>query len=932
MLSLTKKINHHSLYFELALIALALVLGSTVAWHVYTLDINRTLVDQNAHLNISRQIVDSLTPGITQLGFWPPLLHILMAPFVAITPLYRTGLAAFFTLLPFLALASVFLYRTFFLVTKNAAVSFWGAVLFLLNPYVLYYAATPMMEILFLANLTGVAYFLTRWLIGQKLPDLLWTGLFVSLATLSRFEGMILIPLTSAIVVVKLLSLRKRYQEIEALAIIFGILTVIGVGTILSYGYVFGDDPLSFMNSQWSAFSQQREYFLPTQHNLIASFLYYLQASFHILSKPLVIASLAGLVILLLSQRRIEVLAPAIILFSPFVFNYLALVRGDAVVYVPEYPPYGLFFNERYGLNWIGFALFAPVAIFGFLFVKLPKMRAARNMAVGVITAVMLASTVLAGAFLYQIGFVRDYDVVQASGKGYPVEDQRALANALSEHYDFGKILITRARHDIAVVNAGIPLDHYIHESNFRFYDQALDRPWLFARWVVMYNPTAAGNRYGKWTLQNELVWTRLTKSEEFFKHYDLVMENETERLYRLKGDSVLTYAAEMGYDPMKIPSLNPAIESWDPAAIEKEMKVTTGSLALRAAELPAKEALAQNLQEFYTSYLQPEYKKGFYVDRENRGNSESQSYALLQAFWANDPATFETVWRWTAQNLQRPSDDLFAWRFEYLPASNTIRILDQNSATDADTDIAYALFLAGSAWNRQDYLADALAISDDIWRLETVAVGNRRLITAGNWANSSQATVLNPSYFSPVAYRTFAAFDNLHNWNKLVDDGYWLISRASGPEVRPLGAPYLPPDWVVITREGALTPYTAKKDSGDYSYDAFRTLWRVAMDEELHQSRQARDYLSRVREFNRQWANEKSICPFYGNANVRPCLPSIAALSAPLAQFTVTNESAARELMAKYLVINGNLVPADTLSFYDRSWYWFGLRLWTQS
>ena len=51
--------------------------------------------DAEAHLDIARRIVDSLTPGWSQVGTtWLPLPHLLMMPLVRNDWLWRTGLAA----------------------------------------------------------------------------------------------------------------------------------------------------------------------------------------------------------------------------------------------------------------------------------------------------------------------------------------------------------------------------------------------------------------------------------------------------------------------------------------------------------------------------------------------------------------------------------------------------------------------------------------------------------------------------------------------------------------------------------------------------------------------------------------------------------------------------------------------------------------------
>ncbi|MFZ2970036.1 MAG: hypothetical protein WA063_02725, partial [Minisyncoccia bacterium] len=300
---------------ETIIAALAVILSSLMAWRVYSLGLTRILVDQNSHLNIARQITDSMTPGITQLGFWVPLIHILMMPFVIIEPLYRTGLAGFFTLLPFLAIAAIFLYKTCLLITKNNKLSFWASIIFLLNPYVLYYAVTPMTEVLYIANLIATAYFIILWMQTKKLSYLLICGIFISLASLSRFEGLILIPIVSLIVLIQLIRTYKDYYKVEATALLFFIIAILGFAFILLYGYIFGKgNPFAFVNNELLGFHRQGTYLLPAEGSIMVSFQYLLHAAYHMISKPFAIASLVCLpILLLLIKPRLKTLSVAFI-------------------------------------------------------------------------------------------------------------------------------------------------------------------------------------------------------------------------------------------------------------------------------------------------------------------------------------------------------------------------------------------------------------------------------------------------------------------------------------------------------------------------------------------------------------------------------------------------------------------------------------------
>lgn len=560
---------------EWVLAGLALGLGSFFAWYVYSLGLTKILIDQNAHLNISRQIIDSMTPGITQLGFWPPLLHILMIPFAASDTLYQTGLAGAFVLVPVLALAAFFLYRLLFLFTQSRGVSFAGAFLFLINPYVLYYSVTPMTEVLFLALLFGTAYFLALWFKEGKLTYLITTAGMIVLAGLTRYEGLLLVPLVGAVFLVAQVLQKRNYQEIEANIILFAFVAVLGALAIVSYSWFFGDDPLAFVTSNWSAFSQQRDYLRPTEGSPVGSLNYLLHSSYYMFGKPMVITALLSFTALIFLFPRLESFAVGLVLLSPFLFDWLSLWRGNIIVYVAELPPFDWFYNERYGLYGIGFAIFAPVVLAGL------ALRSLKHVALDkafIASAMLVPLVALQGVYSFKIAFADEWRVVRESAEKSTdqVGSQLAVAAILASNYDGGKILMTRATHDTIAVNASIPIKNYIQESNFPYYDQALLAPWLFARWVVMLNTDtgrAGDSALLGWVKQNERVSQRWANSRTFARFYTLVYENRFERVYKLKEEEVRKYARTHGFRTANIPSLNPDLARWDGNKIFKEMR-----------------------------------------------------------------------------------------------------------------------------------------------------------------------------------------------------------------------------------------------------------------------------------------------------------------------------------------------------------------------
>src|SRR5690606_1180007 len=108
--------------------------------------------------------------------------------------------------------------------------------------------------------------------------------------------------------------------------------------------------------------------------------------------------------------------------------------------------------------------------------------------------------------------------------------------------------------------------------------------------------------------------------------------------------------------------------------------------------------------------------KDGERVISNNYGGtiSEGQSYALLKAVWMDDPETFQRVWQWTKSHMQRPQDHLLGWHWGKKEDGSEGLIHDE-SATDADQDIAYALLLAGEQWQMPEYTRDAQAIIQDL-------------------------------------------------------------------------------------------------------------------------------------------------------------------------------------------------------------------------
>lgn len=226
---------------------------------------------------------------------------------------------------------------------------------------------------------------------------------------------------------------------------------------------------------------------------------------------------------------------------------------------------------------------------------------------------------------------------------------------------------------------------------------------------------------------------------------------------------------------------------------------------------------------------------------------SEGQSYAMLRAAWMNDKYTFLGAWLWTQNHLQhRLDDNLLSWKWQ------DGQLIDSASATDADEDVALALLFGYKLWNEEEYLISAQEILDDIWEHCVVKINGRYHLlpmheeSADKW----NGYLFNPSYLSPASYRIFAEADPKHDWDALADDSYEIlneIGQLNGNNT------YLSADWYFLDKKyGAF--YTAnsyfERDVDHFSFDAFRTLWRVSLDEQWFGTEDARAYLQNTNKF----------------------------------------------------------------------------------
>ena len=174
--------------------ALCALIGC-VAWWFYQQGYLLYYGDAQAHLNISRSIIDSRTPGYDQLGtVWLPVLHVICLPLVRYNWLWSTGLAGTIPTSLCFVVAGTFLYLAARDVYGTSMAATVVVACLALNPNLLYLSVIPMTETVFIAGLAVFLFAACRFRITQN-SKLILLGVFASWwMSLTRYDGWFLIP------------------------------------------------------------------------------------------------------------------------------------------------------------------------------------------------------------------------------------------------------------------------------------------------------------------------------------------------------------------------------------------------------------------------------------------------------------------------------------------------------------------------------------------------------------------------------------------------------------------------------------------------------------------------------------------------------------------------------------------------------------------
>ncbi len=489
-------------------VVLLATIFSVTAWYIsYKFNYILTYNDAASHLNISRRVLDSLTPGLAQIGtVWLPLPHLLMLLFAWNDFLWHTGFAGSIVSMTAYIVGIYFTYKLIMLLTENGIGAVIGSLVIALNPNLLYLQSTPMTEPLLITAIIISIYYLAKYLKVNLIADLVACSVFVAASTLIRYDGWflyfclsILIPFWIAVTLG-----RKRAESSFFLFIIAG-----GFGIFLWVLWnlaIFGD-PLYFITGPYSAAAQQKVLKsvgqLPTAGSIYNSVYYYMWSVIDNNGIVLVAGSAISLLILPFIKLHKSAVIVILAICSPILFNVIALYIGQSAMNVPQAPSNPGMFNIRYGMM----AIPAIAVILGMI--------ASNKYARIVVLFILIIQSVL---FFKQGVPVSLADGINGlKNTYYTVEASHWLA----ENYQGGLILTSLASHDAFVARAGLPMKNYIHEGTREYWTSALKYPNKDVQYIALlsYPPDS--------------VYRALKGNQSFTMNYHKVHNYETFEIYK---------------------------------------------------------------------------------------------------------------------------------------------------------------------------------------------------------------------------------------------------------------------------------------------------------------------------------------------------------------------------------------------------------------
>ena len=278
---------------------------------------------------------------------------------------------------------------------------------------------------------------------------------------------------------------------------------------------------------------------------------------------------------------------------------------------------------------------------------------------------------------------------------------------------------------------------------------------------------------------------------------------------------------------------------------------------------------LDKNTSDFYLKwkkeYLVSGCKTGEYrIDYDNGQTvSEAHGYgmmifAYMAGFDKDAKRYFDGMYKYFRNHPSGITTDLMAWKQN----ASCVDVDGNDSASDGDIDIAFALLLADKQWGSGgaiNYKAEAKKVISAIMKAEVNK--SKFNVLYGDWVDKNDAEYYNATRSSDFITDHFRSFDKAFtrsSWMKVVDKCYTIINDIQTNYSSSTG---LMPDFMVDTN-GNVKPAPKKHLEGDndgyYSYNACRFPWRIGTDFLISGDSRAKNSLDKLNTWIREKTNDK--------------------------------------------------------------------------
>ena len=235
---------------------------------------------------------------------------------------------------------------------------------------------------------------------------------------------------------------------------------------------------------------------------------------------------------------------------------------------------------------------------------------------------------------------------------------------------------------------------------------------------------------------------------------------------------------------------------------------------------------------------------------------SEAHGYGMLvMALMAGHDPQAQTIFDGLVHYYQDHPSEIVPSLMSWAQGSSCENVDGDNSATDGDLDIAYALLLADKQWSSGgaiNYRNLAGEIIDGIRDGEVDSGVN--YVQLGDWARDGEyGRATRSSDFMPAHFESFAAITGDTSWRQIRDRSYAIMTTVQNQFASQTG---LLPDFIA---DAATTPrpvnagFLEGANDGKYAYNACRDPWRIATDFVLNGDARSKTIVQKMTTWLRQ-------------------------------------------------------------------------------